>query len=80
MRTWFRWVVLVVFALLSLSSVAFAAGDQTTAAKKQTTPPSKKTSGAKAKSLKALGHTGPKASSHRHSGRSERSGGDESCA
>jgi uncharacterized protein len=47
MRTWFRWVVLVVFASLSLSSVAFAAGEQTTHS-------SKKTSAAKTKSLKAL--------------------------
>jgi uncharacterized protein len=47
MRTWFRWVVLVVFASLSLTSVAFAAGDQTT-------PPSKKSTAAKTKSLKAL--------------------------
>jgi len=54
MRTWFRWVVLVVFASLSLTSVAFAAGEQTTAAKQQTTHPSKKTSAAKTKSLKAL--------------------------
>ena len=52
MRTWFRWVILVVFASLSLSSVAFAANEQTTG--KQTTQPSKKTSVAKTKSLKAL--------------------------
>ena len=48
MRTWFRWAVLVVFASLSLTSVAFAANEQTTAAKK---PP---THSSKAKSLKAL--------------------------
>ena len=55
MRTWLRWVVLVVFASLSLTSVAFAAKEQTTAAKKQTTHPSKKPSAAKAKTnLKAL--------------------------
>jgi len=48
MRTSFRWVILVVFASLSLSSVAFAVDEQTTAAKKQPTHPSK------AKSLKAL--------------------------
>ena len=47
MRTWFRWVVLVVFASLSLASVALAANEQTT-------HPSKKTSAAKTKSLKAL--------------------------
>jgi len=47
MRTWFRWVVLVVFASLSLTSVAFAANEQTA-------HPSKKTSAAKTKSLKAL--------------------------
>ena len=46
MRTWFRWAVLVVFASLSLTSVAFAVDGQTTAAKKQ---PS-----SKAKSLQAL--------------------------
>ena len=51
MRTWFRWVVLVVLASLSLSSVALAANEQTT--EKQTTHPSKKTSAA-TKSLKAL--------------------------
>jgi intracellular sulfur oxidation DsrE/DsrF family protein len=48
MRTWFRWAVLVVFASLSLTSVAFAVDEQTTAAKKQPTHSSK------AKSLKAL--------------------------
>ena len=47
MRTWFRWVVLVVFASLSLTSVAFAANEHKT-------HPSKKTSAAKTKSLKAL--------------------------
>jgi hypothetical protein len=47
MRTWFRWVVLVVFASLSLTSVAFAANEQTI-------HPPKKTSAAKTKSLKAL--------------------------
>jgi uncharacterized protein len=54
MRPCFRWVVLVVFASLSLTSVAFAANEQTTDAKKQTTHSSKKSSAAKAKSLKAL--------------------------
>jgi uncharacterized protein len=54
MRTWFCWVVLAVFASLSLCSVAFATGDQTTVVKKQTTPSHKKTSAAKAKSLTAL--------------------------
>src|SRR5438552_77034 len=55
MRTWLRWVVLVVFASLSLTSVATAVDEQTTAAKKQTTYPSKKPSAAKAKTnLKAL--------------------------
>jgi len=48
MRIWFRWIVLVVFASLSLTSVTFAVDEQTTAAKKQPTHPSK------AKSLKAL--------------------------
>lgn len=52
MRSSFRWVVLVVFASLSLGSITFAANEQTTG--KQTTHPSKKTSAAKAKSLKAL--------------------------
>jgi intracellular sulfur oxidation DsrE/DsrF family protein len=47
MRTWFRWVVLLVFASLSLASVAFAANEQTT-------HPSKNTLAAKTKSLKAL--------------------------
>ena len=47
MRTWFRWVVVVVFASLSLTSVAFAANEQTTR-------PSKKMSTARAKYLKAL--------------------------
>jgi intracellular sulfur oxidation DsrE/DsrF family protein len=54
MRTWFRWIVLVVFASLSLTSVAFAVDEQTTAAKKQPTHPSKNSSAAKAKALKAL--------------------------
>ena len=48
MRTGFRWVVLVVFASLFLTSVAFADNEQTA-------HPSKKTSAAKTKSLKALG-------------------------
>jgi uncharacterized protein len=52
MRTWFRWVVLVV-ASISLTSVAFAAN-------KQTTHPSNKTSAAKTKSLKALAMPAPK--------------------
>ena len=52
MRTWFRWVVLVVFASLSLCSIAFAANEQTT--EKQITHPSKTTSAATTKSLKAL--------------------------
>ena len=43
MRTWFRWVVLVVFASLSLTSVAA----------QQKTDPSPKTAAAKTKSLKA---------------------------
>ena len=47
MRSWFRWIVLVFFASLSLSSVAFTANEQTP-------HPSKKTSAAKTKSLKAL--------------------------
>jgi intracellular sulfur oxidation DsrE/DsrF family protein len=47
MRTWFRWLVLVVFASLSVTSVALAANEQTT-------HPSKKSSAAKAKALKAL--------------------------
>ena len=47
MRIWFRWVVLVVFALLSVTSVAFAADKQTTAAKKQPAYPSNTTSAAK---------------------------------
>jgi uncharacterized protein len=47
MRTWFRWVVLVVFASLSVASVALAANEQTT-------HPSKKSSAAKTKALKAL--------------------------
>jgi len=42
MRAWSRWVVLVVFASLSLTSVALAEQDQTTL-------PSKKSSAAKAK-------------------------------
>jgi uncharacterized protein len=54
MRTSFRWVVLVVFATLSLTTVAFAANEQTTVAKKQPTLSSEKTSAAKAKALKAL--------------------------
>ena len=52
MRTWFRWVVLVVTSI-SLTSVAFAAN-------KQTTHPSNKTSVAKTKSLKALAMPAPK--------------------
>jgi intracellular sulfur oxidation DsrE/DsrF family protein len=48
MRTSFRWVVLLVFASLSLTSLALAANEQTTAVKK---PP---THSSKAKSLKAL--------------------------
>ena len=64
MRTWFRWVVLVVFASLSLTSVAFAVDEQTTAAKKQPTYPSKKTSAAKIKTLKALAAI-PAAKPHR---------------
>ncbi len=48
MRTWFRWVVLVVFASLSLTSFAFAVDELTTAPRKQPAHPSK------AKSLKAL--------------------------
>jgi uncharacterized protein len=36
MRIWFRWVVLVVFASLSLSSVAFAAQEQATHSSKKT--------------------------------------------
>jgi hypothetical protein len=52
MRSWFRWVVLVGFASLSLGSISFAANEQTTG--KQTTDPSKKTSAAKTKPLKAL--------------------------
>jgi hypothetical protein len=71
MRPRFRWVVLVVFASLSLTSVAFAANEPTTDAKKQTAHPSKKTSAAKAKSLKALAAILPKASPHPHSSRSE---------
>jgi uncharacterized protein len=65
MSTWLRWVVLVVFASLSLSSVALAAEDQTTqssekasATKAKALSPAAKakalSSAAKAKSLKAL--------------------------
>jgi uncharacterized protein len=55
MRTWFRWAVLVVFASLSLTSVAFAVDEQTTTAKKQTTAAKKQpTHSSKAKSLKAF--------------------------
>jgi uncharacterized protein len=56
MRTWFRWAVLAVFASLSLTSVAFAVDEKTTAAKKQ---PS-----SKAQSLKAFAAI-PAAKPHR---------------
>jgi intracellular sulfur oxidation DsrE/DsrF family protein len=57
MRTLFRWAALVVFASFSLTSVALAA-------KEQITHSPKKTSAAKAKSLKALAAI-PAAKAHR---------------
>jgi uncharacterized protein len=65
MSTWLRWVVLVVFASLSLGSVALAAEDQTTQSSEKASATKAKalssaakakalSSAAKAKSLKAL--------------------------